>query len=77
MNFKELTKKLMQKNYEIRIFKGEKSGRKRRKIDMPATKVAGLAQNNSVFNTLAAELKKELHGEKMRCPVLTEHLLGL
>lgn len=44
---------------------------------MPATKVAGLAQNNSVFNTLAAELKKELHGEKMRCPVLTEHLLGL
>lgn len=44
---------------------------------MPVTKVAGLAQNNLVFNTLASELKKKLHGEKMRCPVLTEHLLGL
>ena len=32
---------------------------------MPATKVAGLAQNNLVFNILAAKLKKELHGEEM------------
>lgn len=56
---------LYQKNYGIRIFWREKNGRKRRKTDMPATKVAGLAQNNLVFNILAAKLKKELHGEKM------------
>lgn len=32
---------------------------------MLAKKVAGLAQNNLVFNILAAKLKKEPHGEKM------------
>lgn len=34
---------------------------------MPATKVAGLAQNNLVLNILAAKLKKGLHGEKTSC----------
>lgn len=38
---------------------------KRRKTDMPATKVARLAQKNLAFNTLAAKLKKELHGQQM------------
>lgn len=43
--------------------KGEKIVTKRKKTDVPATKVAGLAQKNLAFDILEAKLKEELHGE--------------